>query len=145
MPVKPNTRPRQVFPSCDRLLPINTCRTTTLRLILNAFFVTAGGSGALVLAMALIVNPGDGMLMTDPGYPCNRHFVRSFNGEAQLIPVSAADNFQLSDELVRNNWQDNTRSVLLASPANPTGSVLAQGELSAIAAEVRNRKWFSAG
>ena len=102
-------------------------------------FVTAGGSGALVLAMALIVNPGDGMLMTDPGYPCNRHFVRSFNGDAQLIPVSAADNFQLMDELVRNNWQDNTRSVLLASPANPTGSVLAQGELLAIAAEGRSR------
>ena len=105
-------------------------------------FITAGGSGALVLAMALVVNPGDGMLMTDPGYPCNRHFVRSFNGEAQLVSVSAADNYQLNAPLVAEHWRENTTSVLLASPANPTGSVLPQAKLLEIGAEVKGREGF---
>lgn len=105
-------------------------------------FITSGGSGALVLAIALTVNPGDGVLMTDPGYPCNRHFVRSFNGEAQLIPVGSNQNFQLSAELVERNWQSHTRAVLLASPANPTGSVLPRDDLLGIADVTRRNRGF---
>ena len=105
-------------------------------------FVTAGGSGALLLATALTLNPGEGMMMTDPGYPCNRHFVTSFSGEAQLVPVGPADNYQLSAELVAKHWQENTSGVLLASPANPTGAILEPGALAEIAAIVRQREGF---
>ena len=49
--------------------------------------VTPGASGALLLISALLMNPGDGMLMTDPGYPCNRHFLRLVEGRAQLVPT----------------------------------------------------------
>jgi len=52
--------------------------------------VTPGGSGALLLIAALLLNPGDGMLMADPGYPCNRHFMRLVEGRGQLVPVTAA-------------------------------------------------------
>jgi aspartate/methionine/tyrosine aminotransferase len=102
-------------------------------------FVTAGGSGALLLATALILNPGEGMLMTDPGYPCNRHFMNSFDGEGQLVPVGSEQGYQLSAELVDRAWRDNTRGVLLASPANPTGAILDRQELSDIAAVVKSR------
>lgn len=105
-------------------------------------FVTAGGSGALLLAMALTINPGAGLLMSDPGYPCNRNFVRAFNGEAQLVPVTAEQNYQLTAELVAESWQDNTQAVLVASPANPTGSVLSREELLAIGATVRDKSGF---
>jgi aspartate/methionine/tyrosine aminotransferase len=54
--------------------------------------VTPGASGALLLVSALLLNPGDGMLMTDPGYPCNRHFLRLVEGEGQLVPVGADSN-----------------------------------------------------
>jgi len=84
--------------------------------------VTPGASGALLLIAALLVEPGKGMLMTDPGYPCNRHFMRLVEGRGQLVPVSAEDNYQLNDTLVAEHWRDNTIGALVASPANPTGS-----------------------
>lgn len=101
--------------------------------------VTSGASGALLLVAALLIDPGDGMLMTDPGYPCNRHFLRLVEGEGQLVPVDAGSHCQLTDELVDRHWQDNTRGVLAASPANPTGATLSLGELQAIAAACRRR------
>jgi len=102
--------------------------------------VTPGASGALLLISALLMNPGDGMLMTDPGYPCNRHFLRLVEGRGQLVPVGADTNYQLNAELVAANWQDNTIGVMVASPANPTGTVLDRDALSALAAEVRSRQ-----
>jgi len=90
----------------------------------ECIFITAGASGALALVSALLLNRGDGLLMTDPGYPCYRHFMRAFHGEGQLVPVTADTNYQLTVELVENNWRSNTRGVLLASPANPTGAVI---------------------
>jgi len=104
--------------------------------------VTPGASGALLLISALLMNPGDGMLMTDPGYPCNRHFLRLVEGRGQLVPVGADTNYQLNAELVAANWQDNTIGVLVASPANPTGTVLDRDALSALAAEVRSRQGY---
>ncbi len=104
--------------------------------------ITAGASGALLLISALLMNPGDGMLMTDPGYPCNRHFLRLVEGEGQLVPVSAASNFQLNAGLVAQHWRDNTLGVMVASPANPTGSVLTREELTAVSREVRARQGY---
>lgn len=104
--------------------------------------ITAGASGALLLISALLMNPGDGMLMTDPGYPCNRHFLRLVEGEGQLVPVTAASNYQLNADLVAAHWRDNTMGVMVASPANPTGSVLAREELAALSREVRSRQGY---
>lgn len=105
-------------------------------------FVTAGGSGALLLTSALLLDPGDGLLMTDPGYPCNRHFLKAFSAEGQLVPVTPDDGYQLTDALVTNAWQSNTRGVLLGSPANPTGALVHPTELEAIAAIVEARRGF---
>ncbi|MBL4682138.1 MAG: aminotransferase class I/II-fold pyridoxal phosphate-dependent enzyme [Pseudomonadales bacterium] len=95
-------------------------------------FVTCGGSGALLLATALTLNHGEGLLMSDPGYPCNRHFLKSFGAEGQLVPVSAEVGFQLNLDLVKQYWKSNTRGVLLASPANPTGAIIQPDVLEAI-------------
>jgi aspartate/methionine/tyrosine aminotransferase len=94
--------------------------------------VTPGASGALQLIFGVLINPGDEVLMADPGYPCNRHFVRLFEGEARLIPVDASTGYQLSAELVRKNWTPRTRAVLIASPSNPTGTLVALGEMAEI-------------
>ncbi|XOV85939.1 MAG: aminotransferase class I/II-fold pyridoxal phosphate-dependent enzyme [Pseudomonadota bacterium] len=99
----------------------------------SRIFVTAGGSGALLLATALCLDPGEGFLMTDPGYPCNRHFLTAFNAEAQLVPVSGKDGYQLTPALVEQYWRTNTRGVLLATPANPTGAVVPEAHLREIA------------
>lgn len=105
-------------------------------------FITAGASGALTLTISLLLNHGEGLLMTDPGYPCNRHFLKAFHGEGQLVPVTAATNYQLTGDLVSHNWQANTRGVLLASPANPTGAVLDGKSLGEISEVVRQKQAF---
>lgn len=103
----------------------------------SRIMVTPGASGALLLIAALLMNPGDGMLMTDPGYPCNRHFMRLVEGRGQLVPVDAGSNYQLTGELAAANWQDNTIGAMVASPANPTGTALTREELAALSAAVR--------
>lgn len=94
--------------------------------------VTPGASGALQLIFGVLINPGDEVLMADPGYPCNRHFVRLFEGEARLIPVDASTGYQLSAELVRRYWTPRTRAVLIASPSNPTGTLVPTEEMADI-------------
>ncbi len=94
--------------------------------------VTPGASGALQLVMGVLVDPGDEVLMADPGYPCNRHFVRLFEGRAVGIPVGADTGYQLTAEKVRAHWNERSRAVLLASPSNPTGTLLPEAELRAI-------------
>tara|TARA_R110000823_G_scaffold307678_2_gene430917 strand:- start:8464 stop:9639 length:1176 start_codon:yes stop_codon:yes gene_type:complete len=101
--------------------------------------VTPGASGALLLLAALLMNPGDGMLMTDPGYPCNRQFMRLVEGHAQLVPVGADTQYQLSGKLVEDNWRDSTAGVLVASPANPTGTALSKEALGELSRVVRAR------
>ncbi len=86
--------------------------------------ITPGASGALLLVAALLMNPGDGMLMTDPGYPCNRHFLRLVEGEGQLVPVGPEDRYQLTAEQAAQYWRDNTIGAMVASPANPSGEIL---------------------
>ncbi|MGE3480924.1 MAG: pyridoxal phosphate-dependent aminotransferase [Gammaproteobacteria bacterium] len=96
--------------------------------------VTPGASGALQLILGVLLNPGDRVLMADPGYPCNRHFVRMFEGEAAGVPVDAATGYQLTAALLEAHWTPDTRAVLLASPSNPTGTLIAPDELARIAA-----------
>jgi aspartate/methionine/tyrosine aminotransferase len=101
--------------------------------------ITAGASGALTLALACLAAPGSEWLLTDPGYPCNRHFVRAFEGVPVNIPVGPASNFQPTLDDLEKHWTPQTRGALFASPANPTGTMLSATELAAIANFVRQR------
>lgn len=101
--------------------------------------VTPGGSGALLLASALLVDPGRHWLMADPGYPCNRHFLRLVEGDAQLVPVGPESRYQLTPALVDRHWNQDSVGVLAASPANPTGTVLHRDELAALSASVKRQ------
>lgn len=101
--------------------------------------ITAGASAALQLACLALIEAGDEMLMPDPSYPCNRHFVSAAEGRAVLVPTTAADRFQLTAEQVRTNWSAHTRGVLLASPSNPTGTSIHPDALRAIHNEVSQR------
>jgi aspartate/methionine/tyrosine aminotransferase len=101
--------------------------------------VTAGASAALQLICLALFEPGDEVLMPDPSYPCNRHFVAAVGAKAKLLPATAAARFQLDAASVVANWTAATRGVLLASPSNPTGTSIAQGEMAAIAQAVHDR------
>ena len=114
----------------------------------SRIIVTAGASAALHLACMALVDAGDEILMPDPSYPCNRHFVSAAQGTAVLIPTTAAERFQLSADKVSAAWREKTNGssggtlgvsahgstlgVLLASPSNPTGTSIHPDELRRI-------------
>lgn len=99
--------------------------------------ITPGGSGALLLASSLLVDPGRHWLLADPGYPCNRHFLRLVEGAAQLVPVGPETRYQLTPHLVERHWDAQSVGALVASPANPTGTLLHRDELAALSDSLR--------
>lgn len=99
--------------------------------------VTAGASAALQLACLALIDRGDEILMPDPSYPCNRHFVSAADGSAVLLPTRADERYQLSAAKVAAAWGAKTRGVLLASPSNPTGTSIDPAELARILSVVR--------
>jgi aspartate/methionine/tyrosine aminotransferase len=105
----------------------------------SRIIITAGASAALQLACLALIEAGDEILMPDPSYPCNRHFVSAAEGRAVLIPTTANERFQLTREKVEAAWTDRTRGVLLASPSNPTGTSIAPEELQRIHEFVHSR------
>jgi aspartate/methionine/tyrosine aminotransferase len=107
-----------------------------------AIAVTAGASGALLLTCAALVERDTEVLMPDPSYPCNRHFITAFEGRARLVPTGPETRFQLDAALVAQHWAAATRGVLVASPSNPTGTSAASSELGRLIAAVHARNGF---
>ena len=101
--------------------------------------VTAGASGALTLALACLATPGREWLVTDPGYPCNRHFIRAFEGVPVSIPVGPESDYQPTLADLERHWTPRTDGALFASPANPTGTLLSADQLRTMADFIRQR------
>lgn len=101
--------------------------------------ITSGASSALQLACLALIEPGDEILMPDPSYPCNRHFITACGGRAKLIGAQAENRLQLSLANVQDHWGPKTKGVLLASPSNPTGTSIALDELEKIHAFVKSQ------
>jgi aspartate/methionine/tyrosine aminotransferase len=99
--------------------------------------ITPGASGGLTLLANLLVSPGDGVLLSDPAYPCVRNFIQLMNAQPQLVPVGMAENFQPTLELLQQYRRENTTGVWLASPSNPTGTILERDDLTALCAWAR--------
>ena len=91
--------------------------------------ITPGASGALMLSLGVLVNPGDNVIMSDPGYPCNRHFVRLFDANPVELPVDASSHYQLTVQHLNDAKVENAKAIMLASPSNPTGTLLSQQQL----------------
>ena len=102
--------------------------------------ITNGASGALNLAFAALANPGDEWLLADPGYPCNRHILRTYEGCPISMPVGPDSNFQPTPAMLRQYWNEKTAGLLVASPANPTGTLLTLAEIEALAAVCRDKQ-----
>ncbi len=101
--------------------------------------VTTGSSGALLLVLAALINPGDQVLMADPGYPANRHFVRLLEGEPVGIAVGPDSRYQLTPALIERHWGSRTVAALVATPSNPAGTLIGHEDIAAMAAHARQR------
>jgi aspartate/methionine/tyrosine aminotransferase len=104
--------------------------------------VTTGASGAFLLVLAALVGPGDEILLPDPCYPCSRHMTRLFEGRPVAIPVDASTRYQPTARHVAEAWRPATRGLILATPANPTGTAIAREELRKVAQAVSERRGF---
>jgi aspartate/methionine/tyrosine aminotransferase len=101
--------------------------------------VTAGASGALLLALGVLLDPGDELLLTDPGYPCNRNFARLYEAQTKHIVVGPETAYQPTADQVAQHWGPRTSALLVASPANPTGTMLDAAALAALHGAVNER------
>ncbi len=128
--------PATGLPALREAIAADYARRHGVAIDARRILVTPGASGALQLILAVLVDPGRRVLMADPGYPCNRHFVRLFDGVATSVQVDASTGYQLTPELVERHWTPETVAVLLASPANPTGTVIGRAQLEGIRAVV---------
>ena len=108
----------------------------------NRVVVTPGASGALMLALGVVMQEDDEVLLADPGYPCNRNFVRFLSGKTRSISVSATSGYQLTLKHLQENWSDKTAAVIVASPSNPTGTLLEQNELTKMAEFIKSKNAY---
>jgi aspartate/methionine/tyrosine aminotransferase len=92
-----------------------------------------------MLALGALVDPGTRVLLADPGYPANRHFVRVLDGEPVCLAVDAESGYQLSAQSVAANWDELTVAAMIASPSNPTGTLISHERLLGVHAEVARR------
>jgi aspartate/methionine/tyrosine aminotransferase len=108
-----------------------------VRIAPSRILVTTGASAALLLACAALIDPGDEVLLADPGYPANRHFVRVVEGVPRPVPVDAASGYQLAPEHLERHWGPRTAAALVATPSNPTGTLISTERLAAMVEIVR--------
>lgn len=101
--------------------------------------VTPGSSAALLLALGMALDPGALVLMADPAYPCNRHFATFVGGGARLLPTGPGTAYQPTADMLADAWTRHVAAVIVASPSNPTGTVIAPDELARIAELCRGR------
>ncbi|WP_262964992.1 aminotransferase class I/II-fold pyridoxal phosphate-dependent enzyme [Methylobacter psychrophilus] len=101
-------------------------------------FVTPGASGAFLLAFGVSLNPQEELLMADPCYPCNSNFATLFGSKTKTIAVDAGTGYQLTAQLIKKHWTPATKGALIASPSNPTGTLITPEELQQAIATVND-------
>lgn len=94
--------------------------------------VTPGASGALQLALFVLVDTSDKVLLTDPGYPCNRNMVQLLGAESTHVQVGPDTQFQMNASHIEQYWDEKTVAAMIASPSNPTGTMIAAADLQAL-------------
>lgn len=127
------------IPELRQAISDHYARLFSLNIDPARIIVTPGASGALQLVLSVLIDPGQQVLMTDPGYPCNKNFVELVSGVPVGLPVGAESNYQLSSSHIGENWSADTRAVMVATPSNPTGTLVARDEMIGIHETVKAR------
>jgi aspartate/methionine/tyrosine aminotransferase len=99
----------------------------------DQILVTAGTSPAMLLLFGALLERGDQVVLSDPHYACYPKFVKYAEAEPVFVDVHEGDGFQLHAEAVAAALTPRTSAILINSPANPTGAVLAPERLAALA------------
>ncbi|HPE50180.1 MAG TPA: pyridoxal phosphate-dependent aminotransferase [Methanothrix soehngenii] len=95
--------------------------------------VTSGTSPAMMLVFSSLLERGQEVVLSDPGYSCYPNFISFLGGVPVRVPVYEKDGFQPRAEAIRERIRDQTRAILINSPSNPTGNLLSEENMKAIA------------
>jgi aspartate/methionine/tyrosine aminotransferase len=95
--------------------------------------VTSGTSPAMMLVFAVLLEKGQEVILSDPGYPCYPNFIKFFGGIPAKVPVYEKDGFELRADAIREKVTRRTKAILINSPSNPTGCLLSERTMRAIA------------
>lgn len=90
----------------------------------DCIVVTSGSSPAILMALMLLCQAGDEVIMSNPGYPCYRNFALACHAEPVCVPLHAECDFQYDINEIKNKITDKTRAVFVNSPMNPTGTLV---------------------
>jgi aminotransferase len=99
--------------------------------------ITVGVSEGVDLATRAILDPGDEVIMADPGYVSYSSCVALAGGKAVMVPTHQKNNFELGADDIEKKITDKTKAILIGYPANPTGAVMSRDKLEKIAAVAR--------
>jgi len=98
--------------------------------------ISSGTSPAMFIMFSVLLEPGDQVIISDPHYACYPNFIRFVQGEPVTIPVYEEDGFQLRPEAIKEKITERTRAIFINSPSNPTGNLLSESRMKAIASLV---------
>jgi aspartate/methionine/tyrosine aminotransferase len=95
--------------------------------------VTSGSSPAIFLVFSALLEAGDEVIISDPGYACYPNFIKFAQGRPITIPVYEEDGFQYRPESIKEKLTDRTKGIFINSPSNPTGNLLSADRMQQIA------------
>jgi len=104
-----------------------------VRVTPEQMIVTPGTSPAMFLVFSGLLEPGDEIILSDPGYPCYQNMIEYLGGRAVRVPVFEEDGFQYRPEMIQEKITPRTKAILVNSPGNPTGNLLDPERMAAIA------------
>ncbi|MFA9389760.1 MAG: pyridoxal phosphate-dependent aminotransferase [Prolixibacteraceae bacterium] len=86
--------------------------------------ITSGSSPAIMLVLGALIEPGDEVIISNPGYACYSNFIKFAHGKVVEVPVSAENGFQYSPQKIAEKITSKTKAIFINSPMNPTGNLL---------------------
>ena len=108
----------------------------------DQILVTSGTSPALLLVFSVLLGTGDDAIVSNPHYPCYPAFIEYLKGKPNYVPVHEEDGFQYRPETIRKKITPHTRAILINSPSNPTGTLLPEASMKAIADLASRNRWI---
>ena len=94
--------------------------------------ITSGSSAAILLSLSTIIEPGDEVIVSNPGYACYPNFIKYLHGKVVEVPVYANTGFQYSPEAIAKKITPRTKAIIINSPMNPTGNLLSPANMREI-------------
>jgi (5-formylfuran-3-yl)methyl phosphate transaminase len=99
-------------------------REYTVNISPDQIIVTSGSSPAILLALGVLCDTGDEVILSDPGYACYPNFIKFIGAKAVKVPVYEENGFQYRTEEICRRITKRTKAIIINSPMNPTGNLL---------------------